>query len=106
MNASYTFDDTLNYDTGTALLRRPRNKMLLSFTRLSEDGRSSLTLSTIYVGTRLDTGNHVLNPYMLLNPERHVPGDGACATLRPARQHHPTPSTKKSAASECRVWDV
>lgn len=67
MNASYTFDDTLNLDTGTALLRRPRNKMLLSFTRLSEDGRSSVTLSTIYVGTRLDTNNTTLGQYMLLN---------------------------------------
>lgn len=67
MNASYTFDNTLNLDTGTALLRRPRNKMLLSFTRLSEDGRSSVTLSTIYVGTRLDTNNSTLGQYMLLN---------------------------------------
>jgi vitamin B12 transporter len=67
MNASYTLDDTLNYDTGTQLLRRPQNKMLLSFTRLSADNRSSLTLSTIYVGTRLDTNNQVLGQYMLLN---------------------------------------
>ena len=67
MNASYTFDDTLNYDTGTALLRRPRNKMLLSFTRLSQDQRSSLTLNAIYAGTRLDTNNVTLSPYMLLN---------------------------------------
>jgi vitamin B12 transporter len=67
MKGSYTFDDTLNYDTGTQLVRRPRNKMLLAFTRLSQDERSSLTLSTIYVGQRLDTNNHVLNQYMLLN---------------------------------------
>jgi vitamin B12 transporter len=67
MKGSYTFDDTLNYDTGTQLVRRPRNKMLLAFTRLSQDERSSITLSTIYVGQRLDTGNRVLNPYMLLN---------------------------------------
>jgi vitamin B12 transporter len=67
MKGSYTFDDTLNYDTGTQLLRRPRNKMLLSFTRLSQDSRSSLTLSTIYVGTRLDTNNNVLPQYTLLN---------------------------------------
>jgi vitamin B12 transporter len=67
MNASYTFDDTLNLDTGTQLLRRPRNKMLLAFTRLSQDGRSSITLSTIYVGTRLDTNNVTLGQYTLLN---------------------------------------
>ncbi len=67
MNASYTFDDTLNYDTGAQLVRRPRNKMLLAFTRLSPDNRSSMTLSTIYVGQRLDTGNRTLNQYMLLN---------------------------------------
>src|SRR5204863_3457105 len=70
MKGSYTFDDTLNYDTGTQLVRRPRNKMLLAFTRLSQDERSSITLSTIYVGTRLDTNNHVLGQYTLLNLSR------------------------------------
>ena len=67
MNASYTFDDTLNLDTGAQLVRRPWNKMLLAFTRLSHDCRSSVTLSTIYVGTRLDTGNQTLGQYTLLN---------------------------------------
>ncbi len=67
MNAGYTFDDTLNLDTGAQLVRRPRNKMLLSFTRMSLDNRSSLTLSTMYVGQRLDTGNRTLDQYMLLN---------------------------------------
>jgi vitamin B12 transporter len=67
LDAGYTFDDTLNLDTGAQLLRRPRNKMLLSFTRLSPDNRSSVTLSTIYVGQRLDTGNRTLDQYMLLN---------------------------------------
>ncbi len=67
MNASYTFDDTLNLDTGAQLVRRPRNKMLLAFTRLSRDCRSSVTLSTLYVGTRLDTGNRTLGQYTLLN---------------------------------------
>jgi len=55
MNASYTFDDTLNLDTGTQLLRRPRNKLLLSLTGLSQDERSSLTLSALFVGTRPST---------------------------------------------------
>jgi vitamin B12 transporter len=67
MNAGYTFDDTLNVDTGSLLLRRPRHKMLLSFTRTSPDSRSAVTLSTIYVGQRLDTGNRTLDQYMLLN---------------------------------------
>lgn len=72
MNASYTFDDTLNYESNDWLVRRPRNKMLLSFTRLSQDRRSSVTLSTIYVGTRLDTplpsgSRSILPQYTLLN---------------------------------------
>lgn len=67
MNASYTFDDTLDYDTGLQLLRRPRNKMLLAFTRLSQDSRASVMLSMIYAGTRLDTRNTVLGQYTLLN---------------------------------------
>ena len=67
MNVGYTFDDTLNYDTDNLLLRRPRNKALLSFTRTSADSRSAVTLSAIYVGERLDTGNNILRQYMLLN---------------------------------------
>ncbi|WP_425618179.1 TonB-dependent receptor plug domain-containing protein [Anatilimnocola sp. NA78] len=66
-NISYTLDDTLNVDTGTQLLRRPREKWNASLTRSWYDGRGAATLSFQYYSNRLDTGNQVLPNYALLN---------------------------------------
>lgn len=67
INASYTYDETLNNDTGNLLFRRPRNKATVSYTQLSFDQRASTTISMLCVGDRLDTGNRVLDQYVLLN---------------------------------------
>jgi vitamin B12 transporter len=66
-NAFYTLDDTLNVDTGTVLLRRPRDKVSLSFTQDVPDWGITTTLNMLYVGSRLDTNSQVLADYTLLN---------------------------------------
>lgn len=66
VNASYTFDDTLNLDTGAPLLRRPQDKSSISITRAWTDIGASATVQLIYTGDRDDFGT-VLESYYLLN---------------------------------------
>ncbi len=66
-NVAYTLDDTFNADTGTQLLRRPREKWNLGLTRSWLDNRGAVTLSFQYYSNRLDTNNFVLPNYTLLN---------------------------------------
>jgi vitamin B12 transporter len=67
VNTFYTFDNTLNLDTGTALLRRPRDKVSMSITQALPDWNTNLIFQMIYVGDRLDTNNFILSQYTLLN---------------------------------------
>jgi vitamin B12 transporter len=67
LDVTYTSDDPLNLDTGLPLLRRPRDKASIALTRALPDYGSSVTLQMLYVGDRLDTGNNVLDEYILLN---------------------------------------
>ncbi|ADB16724.1 TonB-dependent receptor plug [Pirellula staleyi DSM 6068] len=67
VDASYTFDDTLNLDTGAQLLRRPEDKSSLSITRAWTDIGASATLQLIYIGDRADIGGVTLDSYYLLN---------------------------------------
>jgi vitamin B12 transporter len=67
VNTFYTHDDTLNLDTGTQLLRRPRDKVNFSVTQAIPQWGSSVTLNMLNVGSRLDTGNSRLAPYTLVN---------------------------------------
>jgi vitamin B12 transporter len=66
-NVAYTLDNTLNADTGTQLLRRPREKWTVAITRSWWEQRGAVTLSFMYFSNRLDTGNVVLPNYTLLN---------------------------------------
>jgi vitamin B12 transporter len=67
INANYTSDDPLNLDTGTLLLRRPRDKAAINLTQAFPDYGASVTLQMLYVGDRLDTNNQILDEYTLLN---------------------------------------
>jgi vitamin B12 transporter len=67
VNTFYTFDDTLNLETGAALLRRPRDKVTVSVTQNIPDWGGSLILQMLYVGDRLDTNDAILEQYTLLN---------------------------------------
>lgn len=67
VNAGYTLDDTLNLDTGAALLRRPRDKATVSLTKTWNEGRTAAILSMQHYSERLDTRNVILPPYTLLH---------------------------------------
>lgn len=66
LNTQYTLDDTLNLDTNTALLRRPRDKVSMTLTRSVPDIKSTISLNMLYVSSALDTNNIVLDDYTLL----------------------------------------
>jgi vitamin B12 transporter len=66
-NVAYTSDKPLNLDTGTLLLRRPRDKATVSLTQAFPEYAASVTLQMLFVGDRLDTGNNILSEYILLN---------------------------------------
>jgi vitamin B12 transporter len=66
LNTQYTLDDTLNLDTNTALLRRPRDKVSMTLTRSVPDIKSTIALNMIYISSALDTNNFVLDDYTLL----------------------------------------
>lgn len=67
VNTAYTLDDTLNLDTGTALLRRPRDKVSMTVMQMWPDSGSNVALQFLYVGDRLDTNNIVLPQYALVH---------------------------------------
>lgn len=64
---TYTLTDTLDYDTGRQLLRRPRDKASINLSRRFADNRAQGNLYFVYVGDRLDTRNVVLDPYITVN---------------------------------------
>lgn len=64
---NYTYTSTLNRDTGTALLRRPRNKWSFGTSRNFCCNRANLTWSADYVGDRLDIGGLIGDSYWLIN---------------------------------------
>jgi vitamin B12 transporter len=82
VNTVYTLDDTLNLDTGTALLRRPRDKASMTVTKTRPDINSSIALQMLYVGDRLDTDT-ILDQYVVLHlaMNRRLT-DALTATLR------------------------
>lgn len=83
LSAGYTLDDTLNLDTGTRLLRRPRDKWTLGYTRNWMQKKGSSTLQFLYFSDRLDTGNQILPSYALLNlNNRYQVNDRMELTLR------------------------
>jgi vitamin B12 transporter len=71
IDASYTFTDTLNLDTGEQLLRRPRNKLALHLNQRMLANRASLNLYTYFVGERRDFNDMNalvdLDDYILVN---------------------------------------
>jgi vitamin B12 transporter len=67
LTGNYTLTDTLNADTGLALLRRPRNKLGLTLTRYLWERKGQIGANMLYVDNRLDTGSNVLSPYITLN---------------------------------------
>ncbi len=64
--ANYTFTDTRDRATGTQLLRRPRDKWSLGFSRTFPDNRANVTLQALYVGPRADFGT-TLDDYWFVN---------------------------------------
>ncbi|MBM4003728.1 MAG: TonB-dependent receptor [Planctomycetes bacterium] len=70
LTGNYTFTDTVNLDSGTALLRRPRDKAGIGLDHRFNEQRTTLGLYAILVGPRFDTsaaGNVSLPRYTLLN---------------------------------------
>lgn len=65
--AGYTFDDTQNLDTGSPLLRRPRNKTTVTFERSFACDRGVARLDLLFLDERADTGNVTLDSYSLVN---------------------------------------
>jgi vitamin B12 transporter len=64
--ASYTWQDTEDRDTGQELLRRPEHKAALSVDYLFANG-GWLGSEIIHTGSRLDVGNEPLPSHTLLN---------------------------------------
>lgn len=67
LRANYTYTDTLNLDTNTQLLRRPRNKTSIGITKRAFDNRAAINVDVLFTGKRLDTRDVVLGDYTLLN---------------------------------------
>ena len=67
INATYTLTDTLDHDTETWLLRRPRDKASLQLHRGLMQGKARASIYLLYVGDRLDTRGVVLDRYITIN---------------------------------------
>ena len=70
VNANYTLTNTVNRETGSELLRRPKHRSMINLEHMLDDERTLLGLTLAYTGSRLDNPGGTtteLAHYTLLN---------------------------------------